>query len=485
MNRAAKHKIEFGDFQTPRELAGEAVARLAAIGVEPTTVVEPTCGLGAFVVASAVQFPRAQIRGYEVNARYIDTLADEIHAAGLGGRVSLCHQDFFATDWTAELAGITGSVLIVGNPPWVTNAGQGLIGGANLPAKSNFQGFKGFDAITGKANFDISEWMLIELMRALGSRGGTLAMLVKTAVARKVIAHAERMELGIADAAMYGINAKQHFNAAVDAAFLVARFTGKRSHAGIDYSVFPSLDSATPERRVGQRHGRTIGDLANFERHAMLLGESPRKWRSGVKHDASTIMEFDSDPETGELRNGLGEAVQLERDYLYPLMKGSDIGSSRDWRGKFVLVTQRKPGEDTTVIRERAPRTWQYLTHHAAVLDERSSTIYARGPRFAVFGIGDYAFRPWRVAICGLYKRLNFRLVGPIDGKPVQFDDTVYYVSFDTREEAELALAEIQSRDATELYGSLIFWDEKRPIKASVLNVVDWSRASGRLALQG
>lgn len=478
VNKAAKHKIEFGDFQTPRELARAAVDRLAAMGAAPDAVIEPTCGLGAFVFAAARRFPRARIHGYEINAGYISALAAEVRGAGLQDRVNLHHQDFFATDWAAEIAKLTGSVLVVGNPPWVTNAGQGAIGGANLPQKSNFQGFKGFDAITGKANFDISEWMLIELVRALGERSGTLAMLVKSAVARKVVAHAERMGLEIAEAAMFGIDAKLHFGAAVDAALFVARFTGKKSSTGIDYDIFETLDSTTPKRRVGQRHGRTIGDLANFDRRAPLLGESPRKWRSGVKHDAATIMEFDSEPGGRTLRNGLGESVRIEPDYLYPLMKGSDIGSNRDWRGKFVLVTQRKPGDATGVIQERAPRTWQYLADHGDMLDARGSTIYARGPRFAVFGVGDYAFRPWRVAICGLYKKLNFRLVPPIDGKPVQFDDTVYYVSFDTRAEAERALAEIQSRAATELYAALIFWDEKRPIKASVLNVVDWSRAN-------
>ena len=110
------------------------------------------------------------------------------------------------------------------------------------------------------------------------------------------------------------------------------------------------------------------------------------------------------------------------------------------------------------------------------MLDARGSTIYQKNPRFAIFGIGDYAFRPWRIAICGLYKKLNFRLVGPIEGKPVQFDDTVYYVSFDSQAEAENALKCIRSAAATDLYSALIFWDEKRPIKSSVLNSVDWSR---------
>jgi hypothetical protein len=109
-------------------------------------------------------------------------------------------------------------------------------------------------------------------------------------------------------------------------------------------------------------------------------------------------------------------------------------------------------------------------------LDARGSTIYAKNPRFSIFGVGDYAFKPWRIAICGLYKNLRFRLVAPIDGQPVMFDDTVYYLSFDTEQEARQTLASIESKEGMRLLSSLIFWDEKRPIKTSILNVLDWSR---------
>ncbi|MDR1227987.1 MAG: hypothetical protein LBK55_03050 [Azoarcus sp.] len=120
--------------------------------------------------------------------------------------------------------------------------------------------------------------------------------------------------------------------------------------------------------------------------------------------------------------------------------------------------------------------TWTYLEAHASQLDARASTIYAKNPRFSIFGVGDYAFKPWRIAICGLYKKLRFRLVAPIDGRPVMFDDTVYYLSFDTEQKARQTLASLESEEAMGLLSSLIFWDEKRPIKTSILNVLDWSR---------
>ena len=34
-----------------------------------------------------------------------------------------------------------------------------------------------------------------------------------------------------------------------------------------------------------------------------------------------------------------------------------------------------------------------------------------------------YTFEPWRVAISGFYKKLNFRVVGSFEGKPIVLDD--------------------------------------------------------------
>ena len=193
-------------------------------------------------------------------------------------------------------------------------------------------------------------------------------------------------------------------------------------------------------------------------------------------------MEF-TDSDQG-LVNGLGETVLIEPDYLYPLLKGSDIGSGKEWRSKWVLVTQQAVGQSTDLIRSRAPATWKYLEDHAAQLDQRASVIYAKNPRFSIFGVGEYAFRPWRVAICGLYKNLKFRLIGPMSGKPVMFDDTVYYLSFNSEDHARVALRSLSSEPAVSLLNSLIFWDEKRPVKTALLNVLDWSKLEEAEPLQ-
>ncbi len=472
MSDSRKRQIEFGDFQTPDDLAQVVCGRLVALGIHPDFVIEPTCGKGAFVVAAANTFPGAEILGFETNASYLNILHSRLLGLERSTRISLEQADFFNTDWRKKLADRTGTMLVLGNFPWVTNSVQGVIGGANLPEKSNFLSHNGFEAISGKANFDISEWMLLEVLRWLQGRTGDVAMLVKTAVARKVLAHAERQSMAVREAFLIGINAKRHFGASVEACLLVIRLSADSIPPNHDYTMFENLEDGRG-RRVGHRRGLTVGNLDTFETCAHIVGQSPQKWRSGVKHDAASVMEF-TQTEQG-LKNGLGELVEIESTYLFPLLKGSDVGSARPWRGKYVLVTQRYVGEFTEPLREHAPLTWRYLEKHAGILDARGSTIYAKAPRFSIFGIGDYAFRPWRIAICSLYKFLRFRLVGPIDGRPVMFDDTIYYLSFDTEMEARNILDKLMSGPALDLLSALIFWDEKRPIKTGILNVLDWS----------
>ena len=466
-------RIEFGDFQTPIDLAVAVCNHLASIGVRPDYVVEPTCGVGAFVKAALQVFDEANIfLAFEINASYLDVLEEDLREHPARNKVRLSRADFFLTNFQAETEGMDRNILVLGNFPWVTNSTQCSIGGTNLTQKSNFLGHGGFEAISGKANFDISEWMLLDVLRWLDGKCGTIAMLVKTSVARKVMAHVEKDGRKVIDARVVHIDAKRHFDASVDACLLVIRLSPD-GMPKYDYKVFSGLDDVVG-RTVGHRAGLTISNLENFESTKSLLGQSPQKWRSGIKHDASAIMEFERRGDV--LVNGLGEHCALEYDYLYPLLKGSDVGSGKPWREKYVLVTQRRVGEETDSIAHIAPATWKYLKSHAEKLDGRGSSIYAKNPRYSIFGVGDYAFLPWRIAICSLYKKLSFRLVSPIEGKPAMFDDTVYYISFETEGEAKSVLSVLESKTGIEFLSSLIFWDEKRPIKTAILNSLDWRK---------
>lgn len=466
---ASPEKVTYGDFQTPDDLALQVCHRLHQLGVRPSRIVEPTCGLGAFVRSALSVFgPDSHVLAVDINAQYVESLRQRLSEIGAGENARVQQGDFFHFDWQAELPSDSDSLLVLGNLPWVTNSQLGLIGADNLPKKSNFNGGSGVDALTGKSNFDISEWMLLEIARWFQDRQGYIAILSKTAVARKLISHLEKQRASLASASIHRIDAKRHFNASVDACMLLLEFrSGAHNYDCHDY---PSLQ-ATEAQVIGFRRGVHVRDTAAFERHQDLFGKSAIRWRSGVKHDCADVMELWV--AGGEYRNALDEIVDIEDVLLFPLLKSSDIaGGKTGHTERRMIVTQRAPGEPTGGIRVLAPKTWCYLENHADWFDRRKSRIYLGNPRYSLFGVGEYTFAPWKIAISGLYKSLSFRLVGPIGGRPVVFDDTVYFLPFESHDSAEAIYSYLVSDSVQEFLASLIFWEDKRPIKASVLNTL-------------
>ena len=218
--------------------------------------------------------------------------------------------------------------------------------------------------------------------------------------------------------------------------------------------------------------------MKKYGRWRHLQAFKPSGWRSGIKHDCSSVMELRR-VESG-LVNGVGEEVDIEETCLFPMLKSSDI-ANEDVRPqqRWMIVPQRIIGEDTTHLAQLAPKTWHYLETHSERLDNRGSSIYRGRPRFSIFGVGDYSFAPWKVAISGFYKRLSFRLVGPREGKPVVVDDTAYFLPFQSEDEAQEAVALLRSRPAQEFFESFVFWDAKRPITVELLNRLDLHALAG------
>lgn len=468
MNLKSRNRKEFGDFQTPKYFTDIVCEKLLSIGVMADTVIEPTCGLGSFLLSSAKFFQNSDIYGYEINQDYLDVLSKEVKKLRREN-IHIEKSDFFKANWENRLSNKKGNLLVIGNFPWVTNSTQGVFDGNNLPSKQNFLNFKGIEAITGKANFDISEWMLIEILSWFKNKSGTIAVLVKTAVARKIIHYTEKNNIALYSATIYKIDAKKIFNVSVDACLLVMQFDPTKQSC-YNYDVYENINSEK-YNTVSHKDGMIISNLSNYLKYRGILNKGATKWRSGIKHDLSSVMEMKREGEY--YRNGLGEVVDIEPDLLYPLMKGADIGSNKIWDNKFILITQNFVGMDTSYIETKYPKTWNYLNSHADKLDTRKSVIYKKNPRFSIFGVGDYSFKKWKVAICSLYKSLSFRIVPPIQDLPVQFDDTVYFLSFETQLEAEIALSRLTSEASLKALDSLIFWDDKRPIKTSILNLLD------------
>lgn len=462
-----KKVLEFGDFQTPDILASEAIEVLHGLKPVPRAIIEPTCGRGSFVMAAVRAFPQAaQVLGVEINKAYLDRLRKQVAHEPTRTTVTLKHADFFSLDWVEIVKKLPEPVLILGNPPWVTSSALGALNSSNVPEKSNFQGRRGFDAITGKSNFDISEWMLLQYLEWLNGRRGCIAVLCKTTVARKVLAHAWKRSDRLTSSRLYLVDAMKYFGASVEACFLVMEMG---TSGAKECDVFNGLKDTHPMHSFGYYDDTLVSDVDRYKRWQHLRGADPAYvWRSGIKHDCAKVLELNR--EQGTFRNGYGQVVAVEDDHLYPLYKSSDVANgTRKGPRKYLLVTQRYVGEDTSRIKHETPKSWRYLSAHESDFSKRKSSIYRERPRFSMFGVGDYAFSPWKVAISGFYKRLSFKRIGPFHGRPPVFDDSVYFLPCWSASEADFLASILASKPVEEFFSSMVFWSDKRPITAELL----------------
>jgi len=471
MTREKQTKAEFGDFQTSRSLARDVCLVISRTGFLPASVIEPTCGRGAFLQAALEVLPGAShFLGVDRDPRYVEEAKIAANRIGQGKHVEIIQSDFFETDWPALVARLPKPILILGNPPWVTNAALGVLNSGNLPEKTNHDNLKGIEALTGKSNFDISEWMLRQNLGWLGDMPGMLAVLCKTAVARKILAHAWSQGLPIESAEIRRIDAMLHFDASVDACLLIARFQpGATSRECRDYSA---LEDTTPRAIFGMRDGTMVAEVRHYERWCDLLGRGLSGWRSGIKHDCSNVFELVRSG--SEYESGLGVRVDLEADAVFPLLKSSDLARNRQPR-KWLLVPQRNMAASPEELQRSAPKAWQYLLSNSGLLAKRGSSIYRNRPPYSIFGVGEYSFSRWKVAISGLYKKLAFVEVPPFQDRPVVLDDTCYFFPCQTEQECKTLHELLQSESAREFWSAFIFWDAKRPITAQILNLLDFA----------
>ena len=290
-------------------------------------------------------------------------------------------------------------------------------------------------------------------------------MLCKTATARKLLRYAWQNDGRIHEASLYRIDAAEHFDASVGACLLLAR-TGVAGSTEVD--VFESLTATKPASRIGLAGQDLVADIRIYRKLQHLEGLCSFQWRSGVKHDCASVMEL-KPAANGAVENKLGERVVLESDCLYPLLKCSDLANHRTTPGRLVLVTQQNVGGDTSGIARTAPQTWSYLQSHRDKLNARKSSIYKNSAPFALFGIGDYAFAPWKVAVSGLHRTARFQVVGPFQNKPVFLDDTCYFLPFENQAQAQLIADILNSPPCQQFIHALLFDDSKRPITVELL----------------
>lgn len=474
-NKTQEVRKAYGDWQTSFEFACLVCRYLKHQGVNPQIIIEPTCGKGNFIKAAIATFENVEdVYGIEIYKPYLDEL--KVYTDTLKNvSVHLINHDVFTFDFDEIKRQIQGkNILILGNPPWVTNSEQSKNNSENVPTKYNYRDTKGLEAITGKGNFDIAESICNLLIENFTSHEGVtnIALLVKNSVIKNIIEHQRPLGYQI-----FGINqllfdAKKEFEVSVSASLFSCKVGDRKE----DYCSCYDLYTEKYLQSFGWVKDRFVSNIEEYKEISQIDGKSQFVWRSGIKHDCSKIMELT--PKEDGLYNGLGEVVDIEDDSIYPFIKSSNIGNGFSGKiKKYLVLPHSSLTESSSILKQRYPMAYTYLEKHGDLLDGRKSSIYNKKPRFAVFGLGDYSFKPFKVVVSALYKSLKFSLITPIDNKVVMLDDTCYMLSFDNLAYAKITCSILNSLFVQRFISTISFADAKRVVSAELLMRIDLLKA--------
>ncbi len=246
------NRREYGDYQTNDELANKVVKYVSEKEVIIEFILEPTCGKGSFIIASLNKLKSIKkIVGIEIYQPYVWETKFRIlnyfiqNPSATTPDIEIKHANTFEFPYkglskqTEQL-----NTLIIGNPPWVTNSELGSIGSDNLPKKSNFKKHSGLDAITGKGNFDIGEYISLLMLDHFDKHNGIFAFLVKSSVVKNIINCQQNKKYRIGNIEKLNIDSKKEFNVSVDASLLITNLNKEPEYLCKEFDFY-SLNNRT------------------------------------------------------------------------------------------------------------------------------------------------------------------------------------------------------------------------------------------------
>lgn len=474
---------EWGDVQTPIFFIKEVFQIMKADGFIPDILIEPTMGLGNFIITAIEFYPKLElIYGVEIQKKYIWNFLKKLirlkitkseKIANSRTLIHIKHDDIFKHKFSI-LKDIKEKqkILIIGNPPWITNAELSVYQSNNLPIKKNIKNFSGLDALTGKSNFDITESIIVKLIELFRNHQGKIALLCKDIVIRNLIKEISDKKYPLTNIKAIKFSSQKIFKKTCNASLLIADLSCDSSDTHCSISLMNQPHKII--RRFGWINNKFVSNIERYQKYQKFDGVFPFSWRQGVKHDCSKVLELTINENKNLLKNKLGKNVDVEQEILFPLLKGSNLRNYEiENTNRRILLTQTKLSEDISNRLYQFPKFKEYLLNHQLYFNKRKSKIFRNKSDYAIFGIGDYTFTPYKVAIAAFYKKPIFTLVKPIEKKPVIFDDTCYFIGFDNERDAVILTYVLNSDLVLEYINSIAFIDSKRPYTKEILMRID------------
>jgi SAM-dependent methyltransferase len=148
------------------------------------------------------------------------------------------------------------------------------------------------------------------------------------------------------------------------------------------------------------------------------------------------------------------EPVQrpVERELLYPLLRGRDVKRWQAQPSAYILMVQdpvKRRGIDELEMQKKYPKTWSYLKGFEEVLKQRAAYKRyfdpERDPFYSMFDVGDYTFAPYKVVWPWISEGVRAVVVSNQDYKVVVPEHNSSFVGCSNGSEAHYICALLNS----------------------------------------
>ena len=394
--------------------------------------------------------------------------------------------------------------VVAGNPPWInweTIPDEYRRKTKPLWERHGLFPHSGMDVILGKSKKDLSMLMTYQVMEDFLAPGGTLAFIITRATLKSAGSGQgfRRFQLGdttpIRPVHVDDLSAIKPFGSVGGSPLIIVLKKGERAIYPTPYAFWkrksaakaswswPSLEKAKADSILLSQVAEPVDNLdktspwitAERETLAVLrkmLGHAEYTAYAGVYSGGANgvywMRVIEEKPNGLLLVENIAEAgkravkpmrVEIEPDYLYPLLRASEVECWRAEPKIAVLVVQdaqTRRGIDEKYLKGKSPRTWQYLSRFETLLRSRAAwkrffttrngdSVRERAPFYSMFAVGRYTFAPFKVVWPRMASSLDAAVVGPIKSMPVLPQETITFIPFDNRDEAHFVCALINS----------------------------------------
>ncbi len=488
-------KTSVGVFRVPAMFANRE--RMDALANTLDEAVETGVSADAFIEqlkASAKLEPEeVKAAGGELKTFY--TQLRELHDQGLNGVWARIVKNAFAPLF------IEPCHYIVGNPPWVN--------WEHLPDEYRRSSMKlwehyslfpkresGMDTILGAAKYDISMLMTCVAADKYLRRGGNLGLVLSRSLFKTVAAGQgfrrfmlpdktpigpliveDMVELkpfeGATNKTVVAKFAKGHaVRYPVSYSYWKRRESGKRIGFDTPYEEVTTAKvtfrtwQAKPVREQDPTSAWLTGRAKALGAIRKVLGSSKYVARAGTFTGGANAvfwLEVMGERPGGQLMvsNFLegartkvaGTQAAIEKNLVYPLLRGSDVSR---WMAKgelYIILThnkgQRLKAIPETVMEKTFPKAYSYLSRFETQLRKRAAFkryFKEDAPFYSIFNIGDYTYADWKVVWREQAASLTAAVVGSKEKRIIVPDHKLMMVEVGSNEEAHYLCATINSR---------------------------------------